>query len=284
MNRQHQTLCTTLLLTLAAAGCGQDPSVSGVVNGFGEIEVTSRAASIVTRPDGTLASFDPGFSVSALYYRGSPPNPDCTRETIAQCTVYSCVGSSPEGWAGDVMPVLAGSVTVAGGQRRVELVPGPEGAYPAVTSDTEGLFAGGEELSFTATGEGSIPAHAASVQAPYPVALTQPDTSRVVQASASQDLAFTWTAAPYGNLVLTLSVKDPSGDDSGTAVTTRCELDGTRGTGAIPATALGRSPRTATGEPAVLSVRLDSSTDLQAGGWEVTFLAGSLTQALIALE
>jgi hypothetical protein len=163
----------------------------------------------------------------------------------------------------------------------VELVPEAGGVYSAVTSETEGLFAGGEELSFTATGDSAVPAHAGSVQAPFPVTVTQPDTSRLIEAPLGQDLAFVWTPATYGNLVLSLLVRDTSGTDA-TEVTTRCEFDGARGTGSIPAAALSRSPRTV--EPAVLSVGLENATQVEAGSCQITFRAASLTQTLVLFE
>lgn len=134
----------------------------------------------------------------------------------------------------------AGTVSITGGLRTVELVPKANKTYATVEDTNQGLWNGGESLTFAAagSGDGGVPAFSTSLIAPSRITLTSPAPSGgVLNVAKSGGVRATWTGTSSGEVTLYFDAAKTS-----EAVSATCTFDAALGAGDVPAAAFADFP------------------------------------------
>ena len=226
-----------------------------------------------------LQSPDPEYGLCAAgYWRA--PSADLEARTCDEveldeadqdCQVTNCPAND------DLEYLPAGTLTVEGGLRQLELTPDEDVLY----SDFGGLiFEGGEEIDIEVTGGDTVPPHSASVVAPARIEATQPDFTQPMPLDLSQDFTASWDGAGTGRVSLTVSGELLTGGTT-RYVSARCEFLRESGQGTIPASVL--HAMTDGGEVESPHVWLEAAEESETGppGWNVGIRVGWSQEARI---
>jgi hypothetical protein len=193
-----------------------------------------------------------------------PGTGTCSTQLCGGCRVRTCLQQlSPPPASAD-----AGTITITGGDRDVQLVLIPGGSYDsaATYSTTETLFGGGELIAFESTG-GDVPAFTQVLEAPSELLVSAPSFDDLV-VPLNNDFEVTWSGDSVGIVEVGLLGQNlpPPSPDVVSFTTVTCEFSVAAGSGVVPAVALqGLMPT----DEGVVSVRATSSTELTLGIWSV---------------
>ncbi len=165
-----------------------------------------------------------GGQVSAGFY--TAPATCTTMQTIGPCTVRSCPAGSSQG------AFSAGTISISGAAKPLSLVPGADKVYTPQTSTTP-LFAGGETITFAATGA-DVPAFTLSVTAPTKGTITapaKPAAGALLGITRAQDFSVSWNGGGSGTIQVFLT-------GPGNQPALFCTYPASAGSGKVPTAAL----------------------------------------------
>jgi hypothetical protein len=211
------------VILAACSGGGDDGAGSGSIDApkathSGYVSVQSYDAMNTPNTPTRGGTASAGFFASGAF---------CTNlMTIGACDIATCVSTPPPG-------VSAGTITISGAAQAVTMMPTASTTYDTFMTANP-LFAGGEMITFTATGA-DVPGFTKTITAPTKATITSPakpsSSSPYLMISRSQDFSVSWTGGGSGLVQVALN-------SSQAEQRVFCRFDASAGTGKIPSAAL----------------------------------------------
>jgi hypothetical protein len=211
--------------------CGSTSRGSGS-SSTGVVTISSRA--------GTLSgmTFGETLVLAGFVQAADGTQPVCDIQTMGACEVIRCTTESAD--AGAPMSDAgaartqrsAGTITVSGGGRSIELVPGANNTYTA-RPEMGQLFPAGTMLTIEATGDSNgVPSFSALLRMPSSIVLTAPLFNPTAPTTIPRNapLALSWTGGTASKVRVELG--------STPNASVRCFFDAAAGNGIVPADAL----------------------------------------------
>jgi hypothetical protein len=212
-------------------------------------------------------------SATFITITGTLQIPGCVAHAVsAACVSSVCTDPIGTPTGATVTKVSAGSVTMTGGSKMLQLDASPT-PKTIVTAGEGVLFAGGEMLTVSSTGA-DVPAFVATVVAPDAPVVTAPVAPAVgamltIDRTVGLDVA--WTGATTATVQIQLSVADTAGK-TGLVI---CRFDGALGAATLAPSDLADLPP----GPGQLSVSADKRVKVVAGAYAVDVTANAYARA-----
>jgi len=269
-----------VILVVACASCGgsngstdPDGNTGGMHDGNGTPTETKVGTVTIesTRYTVGTTEAEQGYA-SGTFYRIPPAMGTgiggCTTQTFGACDVQTCmVAGTPTDGGLSITYTDAGPMTISGVQVNDGTMTLTPGAYGYVTvSGAVALFNGGDTVHFVAPGNShGAPMLDVSLVAPSSVTVTAPAfVQGMVVASASHDLAVTWTGSSASAVTAQLTA-----GANGTSAVAHCSFPGNSGSGIVPAAAI--SAVRSVGGYASIMVSSESRATRNPDGWNIAF-------------
>lgn len=270
-----------VLAGLAAAGCsagtpldfdGGLPGADGAADDSStpsDGSTTSDGGTTATKGGGVyLTSWDytqqttavQGMSASAAFVSAySTGTGTCTTSKSGSCTITECpIGGASD--AGTPPPASAGSISITGGSKVVQLT--PSGATYTPQSAQQKLWNGGETIEAKSTGA-EVPAFDLKVAAPAYVTVNTPvfpAPGGKVPINRAQAFPVAWSGGAAGDVTVALT-----GSTASASTSISCTFPASGGSGSVPATVLANLPPSPTS--ATISITSSSATETIVSGW-----------------
>jgi hypothetical protein len=236
---------------------------------------TKAGAIIVSSQPTVMANvYSNGVSAGFFDGPGSTLGSNCQLQVMGDCWVLLCDltdggQQTPTGAAES-----AGTITIGGTAPEFSLAFDPStmkyAAAPPVPTDRP-IFAGGETITFSASGAGVV-AFSDRLVAPAPLVVTSPVlTSNALSVDASKDLIFGWSGSSAGMLHFNLR--------TATIVASSlvsCQFEASALTGTIPAAMLQKLQKTGASTTGTLTTDHSNAKEVPAGDHLVHLAVGSI--------
>lgn len=281
------------LALLAAAGCSAGTPLNfdgGTITDSGSIDDSSTNPDSSASDGGTttatkgggvyLSSWDYtiqstavlGMSASAGFVSAySTGGSTCTTSKTGSCTVTQCpTGGSSD--AGTPPPASAGTISITGGSKTVQLV--PSGTTYTAQSAQQKFWNGGETIEAKSTGA-EVPAFDIKATAPAYVTVTAPTfpaSPGKVTVNRAQALGVAWNGGGAGDVSVGITATTASASTS-----IACTFPASGGSGSVPSsvlTSLPSSPTTAT-----ISITTSNVTETVVSGWALRLTLMTLSKS-----
>ena len=207
------------------------------------------------------------YSFSAAFTRGTydPGASTCEFRDDGPCRITDCTTEPSDGGTPAYEAASAGTVSLAGANKPLTLVPTASGSYDML-SGQEKLWSGGAALSISAAGD-EVPAFQATLYGAVPALLTSPalpPAGTPVTLSTKTPLSIAWTGAGGGKMMAMLTRSVTSGTTR--TVMVMCTFEGSAGSGTVPASAMAAIPP---GPDGTFQVLGGDAKEIDASGWTV---------------
>jgi len=269
-----------VVLVVACTSCGSsggadpDGNTHGMQDGSNGTPTETKVGTVTiesTRYTVGTTEAEQGYA-SGTFYRIPPAMGTgiggCTTQTFGACDVQTCmVAGTPTDGGLSITYTDAGPMTISGVQVNDGTMTLTPGAYGYVTvSGAVALFNGGDTVHFVAPGNShGAPMLDVSLVAPSSVTVTAPAfVQGMVVASASHDLAVTWTGSSASAVTAQLTA-----GANGTSAVAHCSFPGNSGSGIVPAAAI--SAVRSVGGYASIMVSSESRATRNPDGWNIAF-------------
>jgi hypothetical protein len=207
------------------------------------------------------------YSFSAAFTHGTydPGSSTCDFRDDGPCRITDCTTEPTDGGTPAYEAASAGTVSLAGANKPLTLVPDASGSY-AVVSGQEKLWSGGAALAISAAGD-EVPAFQATLYGAVPALLTSPalpPAGTPVTLSTKTPLSIAWTGAGGGKMMAMLTRSVTSGTTR--TVMVSCSFEASAGSGTVPASAMAAIPP---GPDGTFQVLGGDAKEIDASGWTV---------------
>jgi hypothetical protein len=268
--------CLMVVVAVCAcggSGSGSDPDGGNHGGGDGTSSPTETKAGYFTisssRYTVSTTMVEQGYATGTMYRippSGSSGGAGCSHASYGACDVQTCDSGTTTTDGGLAITYTdSGPVAISGVQVNNGTMTLTPGGYGYVTvSGAVALFNGGSMVRWVAPGNSNGgPAFDVSLVAPTAVQVTAPAfVQGKVSASATNDLAVTWSGTPTSAVTAQLTA-----GAAGHSVVARCTFNGT--SGVVPAAAV--SAVSSAGGTASIMIVMENRATKMPDGWNLDF-------------
>jgi hypothetical protein len=204
-----------------------------------------------------------------------PAASPCTSRSEGECTFTRCtIAPSTDPGVEPIPSLDAGAITVTGANRSIALT--HDGMnYTFESSSSEGLYEGGESLTFAVAGSDLLPAVQGTLVAPDPVSVTSPDVSAPFTIDRSNDFTLSWSEGTNGQVAMYLSTSRSENGQVVESSSVRCSVPLTDNQLVVPASLLADMLPTGPTDYGSLNIETLSESVVVEGTTQTTFRATS---------